>query len=165
MLRLSPVELARRVKPFLETAGFWRDDLLGDRHAWFFAVLELLKVRAKRLDEFPVLGRFFFSDDLEWDEAAVRKHLASDDAADHLRAAATAMTAVATFDSESIETAVRQVAESRGVKAGTIIHAVRVALTGKTVSPGLFEVAALLSREQVSDQINAAIERGTQAHG
>ncbi|MEQ1912648.1 MAG: hypothetical protein ABMA15_27775, partial [Vicinamibacterales bacterium] len=163
MLRLSPVALALRVKPFLEAAGFWRDDLLGDRHAWFFAVLELLKVRAKRLDEFPPLGRFFFSDDLEWDDAAVRKHLAADGAADHLTAAATAMSALATFDSESIETAVRQVAESRGVKAGTIIHAVRVALTGKTVSPGLFEVAALLGRERVNTRINAAIERGAQA--
>ena len=163
MLRLSPVDLALRVKPFLEAAGFWHDDLLDDRHAWFFAVLELLKVRAKRLDEFPALGRFFFSDDLDWDDAAVRKHLAADGAAEHLTATASAMTALATFDSESIEAAVRQVAESRGVKAGTIIHAVRVALTGKTVSPGLFEVAALLGRERVRDRITAAIERGAQA--
>ena len=110
-----------------------------------------------------MLGRFFFSDDLEWDDVAVRKHLAADAAAEHLTAAATALTALATFDSESIETAVRQVAESRGVKAGTIIHAVRVALTGKTVSPGLFEVAALLGRERVNDRINRAIERGAQA--
>ena len=163
MLRLSPVELAVRVKPFLEAAGLWHDDLLDARHAWFFAVLELLKVRAKRLDEFPALGRFFFSDDLEWDDAAVRKHLAADGAADHLTAAAAAMIALASFDAESIETAVRQVAESRGVKAGTIIHAVRVALTGKTVSPGLFEVAALLGRERVNHRINAAIERGARA--
>ena len=163
MLRLSPVELALRVKPFLAAAGVWHDDLLGDRHAWFFAVLELLKVRAKRLDEFPALGRFFFSDDLEWDDAAVRKHLAADGASKHLTAAATAMTGLATFDSESIEAAVRQLADSQGVKAGTIIHAVRVALTGKTVSPGLFEVAALLGRERVNDRINAAIARGAQA--
>lgn len=162
MLRLSPIELARRVKPYLESAGFWQEDLLDDRHAWFFAVLELLKIRAKRLDEIPTLGRFFFSDDLEWDEAAVRKHLATDDAAGHLTAADDAMASVADFDSGSIETALRQVAETRGVKAGTIIHTVRVALTGKTVSPGLFEVASLLGRERVHARIDAALKRAAE---
>jgi glutamyl-tRNA synthetase len=163
MVRLSPLELAHRVKPFLEGAGLWDDDLLDERHAWFFAVLELLKVRAKRLDEYPTLGRFFFTDDLEWDAAAVAKHLAADGAAQHLQAAAIATSAVATFDPASIETAIRQVAEARGVKAGTIIHALRVALTGKTVSPGLFEVAALLGRERVQRRISEAIRRGKDA--
>src|SRR5205807_8296153 len=54
--RLAPDELALRVKPWLEAAGVWRDDWLGDRHAWFFAVLELLKPRAKRLDDFVAQG-------------------------------------------------------------------------------------------------------------
>ena len=161
MLRLSPLDLAGRVKPFLEHAGFWSDDLLGDRHTWFFAVLELLKVRAKRLDEFGTLGRFFFTDDLEWDDAAVKKHLAAEGAANHLTAAATAMSASANFDPDSIEAVVRQAAEARGVKAGTIIHALRVALTGKTVSPGLFEVAALLGRERVQRRIAAAMDRAS----
>ena len=42
-----PDELARRVKPLFQEAGLWRDEYLGNRHAWFFAVLELLKPRAK----------------------------------------------------------------------------------------------------------------------
>ena len=86
MLRLSPVELALRVKPFLEEAGLWSEDLLDDRHAWFFAVLELLKPRAKRLDEFVPLGWFFFSDDLEYDQAAVQKHLRVEGMGGHLQA-------------------------------------------------------------------------------
>src|SRR6476660_6740510 len=57
MLRLSPVELARRVKPFFEVARLWSEDFLDDRHAGFFAVLEVLKPRAKRLDEYVTLGR------------------------------------------------------------------------------------------------------------
>ena len=71
--RLAPDELARRIKPSLEAAGLWRDEYLGDRHAWFFAVLELLKPRAKRLDDFAAHGRFFFSDAVEYDAAAVQK--------------------------------------------------------------------------------------------
>src|SRR5207244_13516182 len=50
--RLPPDELAVRVKPSFEEAGLWSQEFLGDRHAWFFAVLELLKPRAKRLDDF-----------------------------------------------------------------------------------------------------------------
>ena len=160
MLRLAPHELARRTKPYFEAAGLWSDDLLGDRHAWFFAILELLKVRAKRLDEYPALGRFFFTDDLEWDEAAVKKHLAADGAGDLLKAASDALAALPVFDPGSIEAAVRGVAEARGVKAGVAIHPLRVALTGKTVSPGLFEVAALLGRERVERRIAEGIRRG-----
>jgi glutamyl-tRNA synthetase len=161
MLRLAPSELAARVKPYFEHAGLWSDDYLGDRHAWFFAVLELLKVRAKRLDEFPVIGRFFFTDELDWDEAAVRKHLSAPGAADHIAAVSAAFDALDSFDVQSIEGAVRSVADVRGVKASTLIHALRVAMTGKTVSPGLFETAALVGRERVHQRLKDAVaERG-----
>lgn len=159
ILRLAPDELARRVRPFFEAAGLWNDDLLGDRHAWFFAVLELLKPRAKRLDEYVSLGRFFFDDDLEYDEAAVRKHLTPGGTDEHLRAVLAAFAVLGTFDPASIEEAVRSTADARGVKAGTLIHALRVCLTGKTVSPGLFEVASLLGRERVSRRVVDGLEQ------
>jgi glutamyl/glutaminyl-tRNA synthetase len=163
MLRLSPVDLARRVQPFLEAAGLWSDDLLDARHAWFFSVLELLKVRAKRLDEFATLGRYFFTDDLDWDESAIRKHLAAPDTAEHLKAVSVAFDMLDTFDPVSIEQAVRSVADAVGVKAATLIHALRVAMTGKTTSPGLFEVAALLGRERVRQRIATALDRAADA--
>jgi glutamyl-tRNA synthetase len=159
MLRLPPAELAARVKPFLQVAGLWSDDFLGERHAWFFAVLELLKVRAKRLDEYGTVGRFFFTDDLDWDDAAVAKHLQAPGAAEHVAAVAAAFETLDSFDSASVEAAVRQTADARGVKAATLIHALRVALTGKTMSPGLFEVVALLGRDRVQRRLRAAIER------
>ena len=73
-------------KPLLEAAGLWDDEYLGDRHAWFFAVLELLKPRAKRLDDFVAHGRFFFTDAIEYDPAAVDKHLRVDGMDEHLAA-------------------------------------------------------------------------------
>ncbi len=164
MLRLSPLELATRVKPWLEEAGLWSDDLLGNRHAWFFAVLELLKPRAKRLDEFATLGRFFFTDALEWDDAAVTKHLGGAGVDAHVAEVGAAFAALETFDPASIESVVRGVADARGVKAGTLIHALRVAMTGKTVSPGLFEVASLLGRERVQARLRAGIARAAAAH-
>jgi len=116
-----------------------------------------LKPRAKTLAEFAELGCFFFVDRLEYDEAAVSKHLKADGMRDHLAAVDAAFAALAAFDPPASEAALRAVAESRGIKAGTLIHAVRVALTGRTVSPGLFEVAALLGKSRTRERLGAAL--------
>jgi glutamyl-tRNA synthetase len=131
----------------------------GDRHAWFFAVLELLRPRAKRLGDFAEQGRFFFTDQIDYDTAAVEKHLRAPGMDEHLLAFDTALAALETFDVVSTEMALRAVAEARGVKAGALIHAVRVAVTGKTVSPGLFEVLALLGRSRVRARMAEARRR------
>jgi glutamyl/glutaminyl-tRNA synthetase len=154
--RLAPDELAIRVKPWLETAGLWRDEYLGDRHAWFFAVLELLRPRARRLDDFASQGALFFSDAVDYETAAVEKHLRTPGMDAHLAAIDAAFRALETFDPASTESTLRAVADARGVKAGTLIHAVRVAVSGKTVTPGLFEVLALLGRERVHARVGAA---------
>jgi glutamyl-tRNA synthetase len=159
IMRLAPGELAVRVKPSLEQAGVWNDDYLGDRHAWFFAVLELLKPRARRLDDFASQGALFFSDAIEYDAAAVDKHLRAPGMDAHLEAIDAAFESLETFDPASTEAALRAVAGARGVKAAVLIHAVRVAMTGKAVSPGLFDVLALLGRSRVHARLGAARAR------
>jgi glutamyl-tRNA synthetase len=158
IFRLAPDELARRLKPWFEAAGLWDDAYLGDRHAWFFAVLELLKPRAKKLEEFATVGRFFFDDTVEYDEAAIAKYIRVDGIRGHLEALQRALADLEAFDPASTESALRSVAESRGVKAAALIHATRVALTGKTVSPGLFVVMALLGRARASARLAAAVK-------
>jgi glutamyl-tRNA synthetase len=156
IVRLSPEELALRVKPWLERAGLWHDDYLTDRHAWFFAVLEQLKPRVKRLGDFASQGALFFGDAIEYDQAAVDKHLRAPGMDEHLTAVAAALDVLDAFDPASTEAALRATADARGVKAGVLIHAVRVAVTGKTVSPGLFDVLALLGRDRVAARLAAA---------
>ncbi len=156
IMRLAPDELAVRVRPWLVTAGLWHDDYLGDRHAWFFAVLELLRPRAKRLDDFATQGALFFSDAVEYDAAAVDTHLRAPGMDAHLEAIDASLAALDTCDPASTEAALRAIAAARGVKAGVLIHAVRVAVTGKTVSPGLFDVLALLGRNRVRARLAAA---------
>ena len=156
--RLPPEELALRLKPRLAAAGLWHDDYLGVRHGWFLAVLELLKPRAKRLDDFVAQGRMFFSRIVEFDPAAVAKHLRTDGMRGHLAALAMVFAELADFDPASTEAALRATAEVRGVKAATLIHGVRVAVTGKAVSPGLFDVLSLLGRELVGERLAAAAE-------
>jgi glutamyl-tRNA synthetase len=158
IMRLAPDELAVRVRPLFQAEGLWRDEYLADRHAWFFAVLELLKPRAHRLGDFVSQGRFFFTDAVEYDAAAIDKHLRVDGMREHLAAIEAAFLELGAFDPASLETAVRLVADARGVKAAVLIHAVRVAVTGKTVSPGLFEVLALIGRARVRTRLDAATQ-------
>jgi glutamyl-tRNA synthetase len=155
--RLAPDDLATRVTPSLDAAGLWNDAYLADRRAWFVAVLELLRPRAKRLDDFASQGRLFFSDQIEYDAAAVEAHLRADGMAAHLAALDAAFAALPAFDAASTDAALRSLADARGVKAGTLIHAVRVAVTGKTVSPGLFEVLVLLGRERVHARLTGGV--------
>ena len=156
LMRVAPDELARRLKPSFEQAGVWSDDYLDDRHAWFYAVLELLKPRARRLGDFATQGRFFFADALEYDAAAIEKHLRSSGMEGHLTALDHTFALLDTFDPASTEASLRAVADGRGVKAASLIHAVRVAVTGKAVSPGLFEVMSLLGRNRVHTRLAAA---------
>jgi len=156
LMRLAPGELARRLKPWLEEAGLWSDEYLAGRHAWFFAVLELIKPRAKRLDDFVTQARLFLDAAIDYDPAAVAKHLRTPGMDEHLDALDRAFGALESFDAVSSEHALRAMAEARGVKAATLIHAVRVAVTGKTVSPGLFDVLTLLGRIRVHERLGEA---------
>jgi glutamyl-tRNA synthetase len=155
--RLAPDELARRVKPVLEAAGLWSDDLLGARHAWFFTLLELLKPRVHRLPDFAALSKYFFRETVQYDPAAVEKYLRSDEIAGHLRALDVAFQGLENFDAVSTEDALRATATARGVKAASLIHAVRVAVTGQTVSPGLFDVLALVGCERTHERLHQAM--------
>ena len=75
---------------------------------------------------------------------------------EHLLALDAAYGVLDSFDVISTERVLRAVADARGVKAASLIHAVRVAVTGKTVSPGLFEVLSLLGRARVQARLAEA---------
>jgi glutamyl-tRNA synthetase len=154
--KLTASEVAARVKPFLETAGLWDEGYAGYKRDWFEAVIDLLKPRVKRLGDFVEQGRCFFTAGVEYDAAAVAKHLSGEDIDGHLAALDEMVIAVGAFDPPSVESALRAVADARGVKAGTLIHAMRVAVTGKAASPGLFEVLALVGRERTRARIETA---------
>jgi len=156
--RLAPDELAARLKPSFQAAGLWDPAFLGERHAWFFGVLEILKPRVRRLHDFAELGNYFFTDTVQYDPAAIEKYLRVDGIGDHLAVVDAAFADLPTFDPVSIEQALRTTAERRCVAAASLIHAVRVALTGTSVSPGLFEVVALVGRQRTHDRLQRAIQ-------
>jgi glutamyl-tRNA synthetase len=142
--RAPVAELSAAMAPFLVEAGV----AVPPDAAWWNRLLELLRPRAKRLPDVIELARPFLVDMVEYDAVAVEQHLSSPDIGTHLAALAEALRNTDPFDEPHVEAAVRGTAAERGIKAGALIHATRVALTGRTTSPGLFEVIVLLGRER-----------------
>ena len=150
---LTPVEFAQDLKEELERIAPTRilRDNESPRLGW------LVEGQFDMVDGGSPLGRFFFVEAVEYDETAVAKHLRGEGMRGHLEALDAAFSALVVFDSQSTETTLRAVADARCVKAAVLIHATRVAITGRSVSPGLFEVAELLGRERTHARICAAV--------
>ena len=115
-----------------------------------------LKARAHTLNELAESARFLFvGRPLDVDEAA--SALLTPDARDSLHSAFDQLSALAEWDAPALEAAIREVAEGKGVKLGKLAQPLRAALTGRTTSPGIFDVLALLGREEslarIADQM------------
>ena len=156
LMRMDTHEIARRVEPLLREAGLWNDDYAGPRHEWLCQVVDLFKPRAKRLPEFVERGRLFFTDVTAYDEAARKKLWAAAETGDWLRGLADTLEPIAPFDVATIEPAVRGFAEARGIKPATLMQATRLAVSGSSASPGLFEMIALVGRERTVARLRRA---------
>jgi glutamyl-tRNA synthetase len=165
IMRLPADEILRRLRPAIESAGLWRDTFLDDAGAagatpygkvWITRVIDLLKPRARKLNDIVPALVPFVSDRVTYDEAAVNKHLKADGVTEHLSAWRDVVLSLPTLKPAETETALRKLAEARGIKPGVLIHATRVAVVGQAVSPGLFEVLELIGRERVIERLRTA---------
>ena len=145
--RLSLDELAAAVRPLIEDAGFGNSAVVQDS-ARFHRLLELIRPRAKRLTDFPTQAAPLLAETVEYEPEAVAKHLGTPDLFAHVAALVDCFRHTSPFDEPHVEAAVRETAAAREIKAGVLIHATRVAVTGRTSSPGLFELVTLLGRDE-----------------
>jgi glutamyl-tRNA synthetase len=157
IMRLPAAEILTRLRPDLEGAGWWRAPATEADRVRVEQAVDLVKPRARKLTDIVSQLRPFVADTIERDPAAVAKHLSDPGLAAHLAAWRDALEQVAPFDAATLELALRALAEARGIKAGVLIHATRVATTGQAVSPGVFEVMALIGRERVVARLTETI--------
>ncbi len=148
-LQAMPAEnLAALIERELESKGIWkRDDTLPPTERTI-AVLEVLRSRMRRMTDFSTIFRAYFTDDFQYEEAAAAKFLMDPKLKDLIPELLERYSADKAFTLESTEKHLRSLAEARGVKAGLLINAVRVGLTGQGVAPGLFDVMQALGRER-----------------
>jgi glutamyl/glutaminyl-tRNA synthetase len=121
-------------------------------------VVELMKPRLKRLDRQAADDfRPFLQEGVVFDAAAVSKHLGKAELRSPLTALVDAFGSAEPFAPAELESTLRSIADAHGIKAGALIHATRVAVTGRAVSPGLFEVLELMGRQRTIDRLHHAI--------
>lgn len=158
MAALSVEERAALCRPFAEKAGFALD---GSGAADLLAIVAAAGDRIKIAGDIVQFEDFYVQDDaFAYDPAAWEKRLAGPERASELLAAyRESLVSVDPFDEKHLEQAMRDFVEAQGIKLGEIIHAVRVAVTGKAVGFGMFETLAILGRDRTLARVDRTLGR------
>ncbi|MBI5266967.1 MAG: glutamate--tRNA ligase [candidate division Zixibacteria bacterium] len=154
---MSDHDLAVLVAPMLVEAGVTTKYWLETRWDYLRQVVGLLKERTRRVTDFVTLGGYFFSQDFTYDPEAMAKHFDAE-SAELLSALADRFAALSEFTHQSAEQALEGLAAERQVKKARIIHPVRLAVSGMTVGPGLYDTLVVLTRPIVLDRLKKAVE-------
>ena len=157
-LSLVPLdELEPRVTPAVVAAGLATPAELAARRDWYLPLLDLLRVRARTVDDIVRQAGPYFRDAIEYDPEAEAKQWKDRPAtAELLGDVRATLASLSSWDAAAMEEALRALAERRGVAAGKLLQPLRVALTGLTVSPGIFDVLIMLGRDRSLQRLDAA---------
>jgi glutamyl-tRNA synthetase len=149
-IRTMPLaDLLPLIKAELRAAKLWREEYEEDEREWFEEALNLIRQRFHTLKDFSEQGRAYFSDDFDFDPAAVRKNLHKEPRLrELLPALAERLKTTEPFTATTSEETLRAFADEAQVKAGLLINASRTMLTGQAVGPSMFEVFAVIGRER-----------------
>jgi glutamyl-tRNA synthetase len=157
--RISAMELEPRLTPALLDAQVATPEMLESRHEWYLELIDLLKVRARTVLDIVRQAAPFFPGEIAYDPEAVEKQWRDRDAtAALLHDVQDRLSQVSAWSAESLEESLRTLASERGVAAGKIFQPLRVALTGLTVSPGIFEVLIAMGPELTKKRLRDAYE-------
>lgn len=147
----SPGYLSDHLLPFLNKRG-----CLAEKGDFLDSVIKTLNTRSKTLIDMADGALFYFQEDVLYEEKAAKKFLkpASLEAFKQL---IDQLEPLESFNENSLENAFKKVTETTGLKLGKIAQPARVALTGKTVSPGIFEIIEVLGKKRVISRLQNAV--------
>jgi glutamyl-tRNA synthetase len=163
--KLPIEELLPHVEGELKRSGLWKEEWAtgagpgqdGRDSEWFSKTVDLLRPRIRLLPDFSTWSKAFFSDDFTIDPAAKEKFWKDPKVPELLAKLADALAAIAEWNHDASEHALRALAETAGVKAGLLINATRVAIVGQAVAPPLFDTMGALGQARVVKRLRAAI--------
>jgi glutamyl-tRNA synthetase len=148
---MPPEKLAPHLIPFLKQRGYPAEE--GN---YLNSIIATLNTRSKTLMEMAESASFYYADPLEYDEKAVNKFL-KPEILEPLTLLTKKLKAAENLSEQTQETLFKEVLETTSIKFGKIAQPVRVALTGKTASPGIFEMIETLGKDRVMHRLNHAI--------
>jgi glutamyl-tRNA synthetase len=148
----TPEKLSRPLLSLLEKKGC--NAQVG---GYLEKAIKTLQIRSKTLEEMADAALFYYQDEIRYDEQAAEKIL-KPDAFESIKILADALAAMGKFTEKDIEDAFKRVMDATGLKMGKIAQPVRVALTGRTASPGIFEIIEVIGKEKTLQRLNKAAE-------
>lgn len=154
--RLPVTELAERAEPWLGAASLGAAERAGGPS--LEDVLALVRERIHTLADIPPAVGYFYREPDTYDPAGAARHFGPDSPA-LLRAMAGCVEDLPIFGEPELEAAYRALADQLNLRAAALIHPTRLALTGRTVGPSLFALAALLGRSECAGRLRRAAER------
>jgi len=146
-------KLRTELVPFLEEIN-----ICSDNDKRFLKILDLTKVRVRTLVELRDMVAIFYSKDVQYDSEAVAKYI-NPQTKDYLKELSSRFEKLTDFTSSNLENELRKLAEELKIKAAGLVHPCRVALTGKSVGPPLFETIELLGKELTLKRLNKIISK------
>jgi len=156
--KLTPDEFFEAVQPYLmENLDAGKALISGEEYVR--AVLPLVQERAKTLLEVAELTRFFFVEELDYDAGLlIGKNMDATTTLKALKAAQDKLNPLSSFEHDSLEAVLRPLAPELGLKTGQLFSVLRVAVTGRTAAPPLFETMAVLGKDRCLKRIAAALK-------
>ncbi|MGE5474107.1 MAG: glutamate--tRNA ligase [Ignavibacteriales bacterium] len=147
--------------PFMKNAGIKIEKVNTEK---LKAVVGLVREKVWTLAEIADASSYFFTDEFEYDAKGVEKYFSGEFICKYFQELITRLQNIEDFDKEITERVYRDYAEELGIKAGELIHPTRLALTGRTVSPGLFEIMEIMGKDECikrMDKINKRLKIGS----
>jgi len=156
IIKSNPDELAEIVIPFLENAGTIQKGQVIDRQ-WLSKAIKTLQERAKTLIELATSLKYYIVEDVEYNEKAKAKFL-NEKSLPYLEELKNAIESSDDFSPHGLEAIFKAIVEKHEIKLGALAQPVRVAITGGTESPGIFEVLEIIGKDKTLKRLERAIK-------
>ena len=149
-------KLAEQVAPLLVQAGLTTKYWLETRWEYLIRIVSMLKERCSRLTDFVEMSGYFFSDEFDYEEKAARKQFTAE-SSERLKELALRFEALDVFNKESLENTLNEYAEELDIGKGKLIHPTRLAASGISRGPGLYDLLVTLGKEAVIKRMRKAV--------
>jgi len=145
------------IRPFLVEQGLTTNLWINTRWTWMLQFVRLMKERCHLLTEFGELGSYFFTNEFKYDSKGVEKQFNHPEVMARLERWTNILENTGDFSAKALEEELRRLSEQLAIKPAELIHPIRLALTGVTGGPPLFEMMELLGREECVARIKKSV--------
>jgi glutamyl-tRNA synthetase len=139
------------------TAGYTTKYWLETRWEYLLKVVALLKERCRKMSDFIDMSGYFFHSEFDYEEKAVKKRF-NPEAAERLKLLADEYEKLDNFSKAKIEEILAELADRINIKKAELIHPTRLAVTGVSAGPGLFDILETVGQKEVIKRLKRAIE-------